>query len=672
MLIAYFVAALVVFSGTLAFLLFLISTHLARRLRLRERIPPRIVRAGRILGVGYIVLGLAYVLVVVGAFLWQRPWRDESHWKNVEALKLEESSASPPSRRSNVPWTVERLLHRLEREDTLVAVSLSGGGSRAAYFAAAALERLSAVRIPGQSGPGSSLVNHIALLSAVSGGSIAGAYFSAHVPTGARATDAELFAFFQRFKAAMATDFERDVGAQIVNPLHTLAFLTGQRATVETLAEVFDRRLFGGRNFTFAELLRGERETGAPLLVINATDALTMDLFAFTKDRSYRKVLVPTQRPDAFLGRSTEQLSTWDYRQAKDLVPFEESFGDLHGFRVADAVAASAAYPLLGVIRLHQPHNLSQPTLRLADAGLFDNSGLVSLYAHLLQRPLFSASAGRLKRMLIIAIDGTLRGGYEGPIGFVSGIYDLGQQHVQQLVVPEMIRRATVQELADLLDEEAWRGFQISAPREYSYLVCSAGDPVATKFRLTETERSAIEKAAASCVMGDERSHLTKLLEGKFQPRTKYAGVLGPADLHAWRTLFGLANDQHRWRRRCGRFATLEEIRAQRGLCRDGPKFYPVPLDFKAELDLERTGFVFESQEEGGKLRLYATPSPYRKPGRVSVVVELTEELMRADSLRFCLSVAGVFRGGDRKGAKASLNDPLFIPYGFHTYQPCI
>jgi hypothetical protein len=82
--------------------------------------------------------------------------------------------------------------------------------------------------------------------------------------------------------------------------------------------------------------------------------------------------------------------------------------------------------------------------------------------------------------------------------------------------------------------------------------------------------------------------------------------------------------------------------------------------------------FVFDSQEESGRLLLYATPSPYRKPGRVSLVAELTEELLNREGVDFCFALASAFHGEDRKGARASLNDPAFIPYGFHTYEPCI
>ena len=60
--------------------------------------------------------------------------------------------------------------------DVLVGVALSGGGSRAALFAAAGLEALGRLRAPG----GGSVLEQVAYLSSVSGGSLSAAYFALH------------------------------------------------------------------------------------------------------------------------------------------------------------------------------------------------------------------------------------------------------------------------------------------------------------------------------------------------------------------------------------------------------------------------------------------------------------------------------------------------------------
>src|SRR5262245_15100314 len=62
--------------------------------------------------------------------------------------------------------------------DPLLGVALSGGGSRAAVFGAAALEALGRIRLP----EGDSLLQHIAYISSVSGGSLAASYYAEGKP----------------------------------------------------------------------------------------------------------------------------------------------------------------------------------------------------------------------------------------------------------------------------------------------------------------------------------------------------------------------------------------------------------------------------------------------------------------------------------------------------------
>src|SRR5712692_1379954 len=73
------------------------------------------------------------LLILFAPFVWQQPWRADRHWTNLEALK--ERPEWPREK-----WLTSRLPARLQEKDTLVALSISGGGSRAAYFAATVLE----------------------------------------------------------------------------------------------------------------------------------------------------------------------------------------------------------------------------------------------------------------------------------------------------------------------------------------------------------------------------------------------------------------------------------------------------------------------------------------------------------------------------------------------------
>ena len=98
----------------------------------------------------------------------------------------------------------------------MLAVALSGGGSPTAYFGAALLERLSHVKVPGTAGGSVSLVQRIDVMSSVSGGSIAAAYFAAHRPRREDVSDAELAKFFAEFKSAMSQDFERSIALDVL------------------------------------------------------------------------------------------------------------------------------------------------------------------------------------------------------------------------------------------------------------------------------------------------------------------------------------------------------------------------------------------------------------------------------------------------------------------------
>src|SRR5688572_4742168 len=62
--------------------------------------------------------------------------------------------------------------------EVLVGVALSGGGSRAALFGAAGLEALGRLPAPG----GGSVLEQVAYLSSVSGGSVAAAYYASQKP----------------------------------------------------------------------------------------------------------------------------------------------------------------------------------------------------------------------------------------------------------------------------------------------------------------------------------------------------------------------------------------------------------------------------------------------------------------------------------------------------------
>lgn len=70
-----------------------------------------------------------------------------------------------------------------QHENVLVLLALSGGGSRAAYFSARAMLALEKVRA--RQGPPLNVLKEVDLISSVSGGSLAAAYYASSVDPGA-------------------------------------------------------------------------------------------------------------------------------------------------------------------------------------------------------------------------------------------------------------------------------------------------------------------------------------------------------------------------------------------------------------------------------------------------------------------------------------------------------
>lgn len=178
--------------------------------------------------------------------------------------------------------------------DTGIVLSFSGGGTRAAALADGVLRALAETEVPGRSGP-LPLASQVDVISSVSGGSVTAAQF-------AYAGIAGLDGF--------ETDFlHHDVmGTLIARGLANPVQLFYPRIGI--LSRYFDEEVFAGA--TYGELM-ARNGTGAdrrPYIVLNAADMSTGSVFSFNQDQ------------------------------------FDLICGDLAGFKLADAVAASAAFPV--------------------------------------------------------------------------------------------------------------------------------------------------------------------------------------------------------------------------------------------------------------------------------------------------------------------------------------
>ncbi len=178
--------------------------------------------------------------------------------------------------------------------DLMLAVTFSGGGTRAAAFAYGVLETLYDTIIDFDGRP-RRLSNEIDVVSSVSGGSVLAAYFALN---GERT-----FATFP--DRWLYHDAERDLWLRMLSPRNWLRLTSPYFGRSEVVSEYLDDRLFHGANY------RSLIGTGAPATLISATDMALGAQFTFDQDQ------------------------------------FDLLCSDLSPFPISRAVAASIAVPVL-------------------------------------------------------------------------------------------------------------------------------------------------------------------------------------------------------------------------------------------------------------------------------------------------------------------------------------
>ena len=277
--------------------------------------------------------------------------------------------------------------------EQMVGVALSGGGSRAAVFAAAGLEAL------WQHG----LLGDVTHVSSVSGGSIAASYFVANHPScdeeaDPSAREACWREFFAEFKATMrANYFWRTFWRQVYR---VRWFSNSRRAT--SLANELDDLFLDGT--TFADL--GSRAEaggrGAPALLVNAASYDEARRFVFSN------LCLPEPPAGDARGAApgSDLLSDPRLRAVSFSRPGcpQPTPGE---FPLSLAVATSAAVPfMLGPVTVEAPSACEggDPEYwHLGDGGVIDNTGVETLEELVFRERRREDSA--LRRVLLLAFD---------------------------------------------------------------------------------------------------------------------------------------------------------------------------------------------------------------------------------------------------------------------------
>lgn len=181
-----------------------------------------------------------------------------------------------------------------DTDKSAVAMTFSGGGTRAAALADGALRALLKTEVPGRSGM-VPLSSQIDMLSSVSGGSVTAASFALYGADGLQRLEQDFL--YQDVMGDL-------IGRVLLNPTRLLY------PRVKTLADYFDDNLFAHKTY---QALLSDNKAGRdrrPFAVLNAADMEHGAVFSFTQDQ------------------------------------FDLLCGNLSGVRIADAVASSAAFPV--------------------------------------------------------------------------------------------------------------------------------------------------------------------------------------------------------------------------------------------------------------------------------------------------------------------------------------
>jgi predicted acylesterase/phospholipase RssA len=270
-----------------------------------------------------------------------------------------------------------------------VGLAFSGGGMRATAFAYGMLQELKAAGV--DTGTPNGLLDNVRLVSGVSGGSVMAAQLGLYGPQG-------IDGFRERF---LVTNAEAYMTTSALNPLTIVKGVAGGVNGRDTFGRYLDDTLYKGA--TFADLRRSGIKTW-----INATDMANNTPFLFSPET------------------------------------FDALCSDLSKVRVSEAVAASAAFPLVFtpiVLKAHQGEctyvepdwltaarynpeataamraharaleSYTNPSevkfVKLLDGGITDNFGTTGLAverarAQVPYAPLTAEEAVKLKRMLFL------------------------------------------------------------------------------------------------------------------------------------------------------------------------------------------------------------------------------------------------------------------------------
>lgn len=277
---------------------------------------------------------------------------------------------------------------------TVVGWASSGGGSRAAYLTAAIFKevRRSNLRIdlPGEYAASGDLLDQTDFISAVSGGSLSATYFVMNQDQLRAPSSSEAW---KKYLDKMALDFRRRqwYWKGMFNPVAWPKFIFTNYNRGQIARDDYNRTLYRGR--TISDL------PDKPVLYVNSFDVGNRVRFVFTKhyiETSYYEKKDFNFNLEGQHGITSENDLVFTHVDPKSV-------------RLADAVYASSAFPIAypNMVLNHYGNKIAYQGsfVFLADGGLLDNSGLLTLMTQL-RIEVGRSSATRL--VLVINIDASI------------------------------------------------------------------------------------------------------------------------------------------------------------------------------------------------------------------------------------------------------------------------
>lgn len=256
--------------------------------------------------------------------------------------------------------------------ETIIFLAFSGGGTRAAALSYGLLEALRDTRYQ-DNGEQTSLLDDVGRISSVSGGSFTAAYYG-------------LFGdqIFKDFKEEfLYKDVQGDLTKHVLS-LSTLSnFIFSGRSYTEDAIDYYDKYIFKGK--TFADL----ENSGGPFIMINATDLNNGNQFTFTQTqfdflcsdlssfKIARAVAASSAVPVLFEPILIENFRGCNFTRPEWLTQAESRAREHVDARLEESVRSMDAY-----LDKDNP-----PFVSLVDGGITDNLGLRSLYREVQFRP---------------------------------------------------------------------------------------------------------------------------------------------------------------------------------------------------------------------------------------------------------------------------------------------